>query len=281
KSLRGIRTSDVQSPVFTSVVEPTWNPFTYNDDDLYVGSGTEVESDMANFKAANVVPREYTWQQKKKFIRDARQYWWDDPYLYKEGSDGIMRRCASGAEAGNIMWHCHSSDYGGHHSNISKRNEMPQKGILEVEPFDCWGIDFMGPFPPSDNKLYILAYDNAAIYKEKTKRFHDKKLRPQEFEPGRQALMYNSRFKFTAGKLRSKWTGPLIITKVSPYGVVELFYPKTSSTFQARDVKHALNGRQPIIITKIQKYFIFRERNAEFDQVNITEENNSAAIVPR
>ncbi|MCH81108.1 putative protein NYNRIN-like [Trifolium medium] len=69
---------------------------------------------MANYKAANVVAREYTWQQKRKLFRDAKQYWWDDPY--KKGSDGIMRRCVSGTEAQNIMWHCHSSDYGGHHS---------------------------------------------------------------------------------------------------------------------------------------------------------------------
>jgi hypothetical protein len=33
---------------------------------------------------------------------------------------------------------------------------MPKRGIIEIEPFDCWGIDFMGPFPVSDNKLYIL-----------------------------------------------------------------------------------------------------------------------------
>ena len=28
--------------------------------------------------------------------------------------------------------------------------------ILEVELFDLWGLDFMGPFPPSYNNLYIL-----------------------------------------------------------------------------------------------------------------------------
>ncbi|KAG7610777.1 Ribonuclease H-like superfamily [Arabidopsis suecica] len=39
---------------------------------------------------------------------------------------------------------------------ISKRNEMPHKFILEVEVFDCWGIDFMGPFPSSNKNLYIL-----------------------------------------------------------------------------------------------------------------------------
>ncbi|KAI5414878.1 hypothetical protein KIW84_040365 [Lathyrus oleraceus] len=33
---------------------------------------------------------------------------------------------------------------------------MSQKGMLEVELFDVWGIDFMGPFPPSFGKNYIL-----------------------------------------------------------------------------------------------------------------------------
>ena len=40
--------------------------------------------------------------------------------------------------------------------NISKRNEMPLNNIQEVEIFDVWGIDFMGPFPHSFGKLYIL-----------------------------------------------------------------------------------------------------------------------------
>ena len=40
--------------------------------------------------------------------------------------------------------------------NISKRDEMPMRPILEVEIFELWGIDFMGPFPPSDGKEYIL-----------------------------------------------------------------------------------------------------------------------------
>ena len=40
--------------------------------------------------------------------------------------------------------------------NISRRDEMPQKGILEVEVFDVWGIDFMGPFPSYFENHYIL-----------------------------------------------------------------------------------------------------------------------------
>ncbi|GAU50770.1 hypothetical protein TSUD_410670 [Trifolium subterraneum] len=40
--------------------------------------------------------------------------------------------------------------------NLSKRDEMPLNSMLEVEPFDCWGIDFMGPFPSSKLNLHIL-----------------------------------------------------------------------------------------------------------------------------
>ena len=40
--------------------------------------------------------------------------------------------------------------------NISKRHEMPLHGILVVQLFDVWGIDFMGPFPSYFGNIYIL-----------------------------------------------------------------------------------------------------------------------------
>ncbi|KAA0067377.1 putative mitochondrial protein [Cucumis melo var. makuwa] len=33
---------------------------------------------------------------------------------------------------------------------------MSQKPILELEPFDVWGIDFTGPFSHSGGHIYIL-----------------------------------------------------------------------------------------------------------------------------
>jgi len=40
---------------------------------------------------------------------------WDDPYLFKVRTDGLIKRCVAGGEANSIMWHCDSSAYGGHH----------------------------------------------------------------------------------------------------------------------------------------------------------------------
>ena len=66
------------------------------------------------------------------------------------------------------------------------------------------------------------AYENAKIYKEKTKVWHDKGLNRKEFEPGQQVLLFNSRLKLFPGKLKSRWSGPYTVIKVFPYGAVEL-----------------------------------------------------------
>ena len=51
--------------------------------------------------------------------------------------------------------------------NISKRNQMSQNPMLEVKLFDVWGIDFMGPFPLSFGKNYILvAFDYVSKWVE-------------------------------------------------------------------------------------------------------------------
>ena len=51
--------------------------------------------------------------------------------------------------------------------NISRRNEMPLKGILVVQLFDVWGMDFIGPFPASFGNIYILlAVDHVSKWVE-------------------------------------------------------------------------------------------------------------------
>ena len=66
------------------------------------------------------------------------------------------------------------------------------------------------------------AYENSRLYKEKTKRWHNTNTRKKEFNCGRQVLLFNSRHKLFPIKLKSRWSGPFTVTKVYPYGVVEL-----------------------------------------------------------
>ena len=68
------------------------------------------------------------------------------------------------------------------------------------------------------------AYENALIYKEKTKAWHDKHIVRKEFEPSQQVLLFNSRLKHFLGKLKSRWLGPFTITHIFPYGGVEIMH---------------------------------------------------------
>ena len=71
-------------------------------------------------------------------------------------------------------------------------------------------------------ELRLQAYENAKIYKEKSKKWHDRNLLPKEIKFGDQVLLYNSRMKLFPEKLRSKWSGPFEVRKVYPHGAVDI-----------------------------------------------------------
>ncbi|GKE12699.1 reverse transcriptase domain-containing protein [Tanacetum coccineum] len=72
------------------------------------------------------------------------------------------------------------------------------------------------------NELRDHAYENSLIYKEKTKRLHDSKIKNRVFNVGDRVLLFNSRLKILSCKLKTLWSGPFMITQVFPYGTIEL-----------------------------------------------------------
>ncbi|KAL3609128.1 hypothetical protein D5086_000148 [Populus alba] len=97
-------------------------------------------ANIVNFLVSGQLPAHWSTQDKRKFLNEVKNFYWDDPYLFKYCPDQIFRRCIPDNELGSI----------------SKRHMMPLNPILVIEIFDCWGIDFMGPFPPSFGFVYIL-----------------------------------------------------------------------------------------------------------------------------
>ncbi|GJR53315.1 reverse transcriptase domain-containing protein [Tanacetum coccineum] len=78
-------------------------------------SSTPWFADIANYHAGNFIVKEMSSQQKKKFYKDVRHYFWDDPFLFRVGADQVIRRCVYGQEAVDILTACHNGPTEGHH----------------------------------------------------------------------------------------------------------------------------------------------------------------------
>ncbi|GJU60889.1 reverse transcriptase domain-containing protein [Tanacetum coccineum] len=79
------------------------------------------------------------------------------------------------------------------------------------------------------SELRDQAYENSLIYKEKTKKLHDSKIKNRIFNVGDQVLLFNSRLKIFSRKLKSRWSGPFTITEVYPYGTAKLSHADGSN----------------------------------------------------
>jgi hypothetical protein len=129
---------------------------------------------------------------QRRIISESRKYFWDSPYLLNLGNDGVMRRCVPREERQEILRKCHSAEYFGYYShfrtqaklwssgfywlemhedtkryvascpecqrtgNISQRNSLPLKYNVQIDLFNVWTIDFMGPFKNLHGFEHIL-----------------------------------------------------------------------------------------------------------------------------
>nr|GEX20638.1 reverse transcriptase domain-containing protein [Tanacetum cinerariifolium] len=133
-------------------------------------------TNFANYHVGNFIVKGMTSQQKNKFFKDVKHYFWDDPFLFKICADQVIRRCMHGKEPLDILKACHNGPTGGHHGanltakkifdagffwptiykdayefvkncgscqrqgKISQHDEMPQNSIQIYEIFDVWAL---------------------------------------------------------------------------------------------------------------------------------------------
>ncbi|KAK8685286.1 hypothetical protein V6N13_041291 [Hibiscus sabdariffa] len=71
-------------------------------------------ADFVNYIVSGIIPHQLNHQGKKRFKYNAKDYFWDQPYLFKQYADQIIRRCIPEEEQQQILEQCHSAPYGGH-----------------------------------------------------------------------------------------------------------------------------------------------------------------------
>ncbi|GKA13660.1 reverse transcriptase domain-containing protein [Tanacetum coccineum] len=99
------------------------------------------------------------------------------------------------------------------------------------------------------NELRDQAYENSLIYKERTKKLHDSKIKNRIFNVGDQVLLFNSRLKIFSGKLKTRWSDPFTITQVFPYGTAKLSHSDESNfKVNCHRLKHYFGGDTPTIV---------------------------------
>nr|GEU46631.1 reverse transcriptase domain-containing protein [Tanacetum cinerariifolium] len=374
-------------------------------------------ADFANYHAGNFIVKGISSQQKNKFFKDVKHYFWDDPFLFKICGDQVIWRCVHDKEALDILEACHNGPTEGHHGanliakkvfdfgffwptiyknahefvknydsalilwarsrlhegtnifswpliiyqNGLKRKRSPQmtpesfanssnlsspdlvmrkyevthrlstayhpqtsgqvkvsnrglKRILErtigqnraswsdkledllwaiytayKTPIGCtpyklmygkachlpmelehksyWALKQTNfDLTVTDdhrkiqlnelNELCDQAYENSLIYKEKTKRIHDSKIKNRVFNVGDRVLLFNLRLKIYSGKLKTHWSGPFTIAKVFPNGTVELSQADGPNfKVNGHRIKHNFGGDVPqLLVPDLQTF---------------------------
>nr|GEY78683.1 reverse transcriptase domain-containing protein [Tanacetum cinerariifolium] len=176
-------------------------------------------ADFANYHAGKFIIKGMSTQQKNKFFKDVKYYFWDDPYLFKTCADQVIWRCVAGQETVDILTDCHSGPTEGHYdANYTAK------------------------------KVFDSGFYWPTIYKDafEAKKLHDSKIKNRIFNVGDQVLLFNSLLKIFSGKLKTRWSGLFTITKVYPYGTAKLSHADGSNyKVNCYRLKHYYGGDVP------------------------------------
>ncbi|GJV40393.1 reverse transcriptase domain-containing protein [Tanacetum coccineum] len=193
-------------------------------------------------------------QEKNKFFKDVKHYFWDDPFLFKTCADQIIRRCVDGKEALEILEACHSGPTGGHYGANFTAKKVFDAGFFWPTIYKD-AFEFVKTCDACQKQGKISQRDEMPQIEEQRK-LHDSKIKNRIFNVGDQVLLFNSRLKIFSGKLKSRWSGPFTITEVYPYGTAKLSHTDGSNfKVNCHRLKHYYGGdTPPLIIPDLQTF---------------------------
>nr|GEW93213.1 reverse transcriptase domain-containing protein [Tanacetum cinerariifolium] len=246
-------------------------------------------TDFANYHAGNFIVKGMTSQQKNKFFKDVKHYFWDDPFLFKMCADQVIRQQVELSNRGlkrilertigenraswsdkldDALWAfrtAYKTPIGytpyklvyGKASHLLIELEHKAYWALKQVNFDLSVVGDHQKFQLNElNERRDHAYENSLIYKEKTKRTHDSKIKNRVFNVGDRVFHFNSRLKIFSGKLKTHWSGPFTITKVFPCGTVELSQANGPNfKVNGHRIKHYFGGDVPqLVVLDLQTF---------------------------
>lgn len=91
--------------------------------------------DITNNIIAKIIPKGLTWHQKNKFFPYTKSYFWDVPYLFKEGNDGILRICIPYENVESFLHHYHILEYRDHFRSTRTTSKILQSSFYRPNIF--------------------------------------------------------------------------------------------------------------------------------------------------
>nr|GEU51267.1 hypothetical protein [Tanacetum cinerariifolium] len=187
---------------------------------------------FANFHAGNFIDKEMSSQQKKKFFKDVKHYFWDDPYLFRISVDYLSKWVEAKAFPTNDA--CVVVKF---LKSLFSRFRTPRAIISDR------GTHFCNDKFDKVMSKYGVTHRLATAYHPQTS--------------GQvEVLLFNSRLKIFSRKLKTRWSGPFTITKVFPYETVELSQPDgLNFKVNGHRVKHYFGGEVPqLVVPDLQTF---------------------------
>ncbi|GJU74557.1 reverse transcriptase domain-containing protein [Tanacetum coccineum] len=211
--------------------------------------------DIANYLVGNVLVKGMSSQKKKKFYKDVRHYFWDEPHLFRIYADQIIRRCVDGQEAMDILQACHNRLIGGHHGlNYTAKKVFYSDFLWPTIYRDAHDFVTHSKALPTNDAQVVVKFLKQLFLRFGTPRaiisdlgggfqsWFKKDIR----KDSRRASSKMGRLKIFLGKLKSHWSGPFTVAEVFPHGTVKLSQPDGPNfKVNGHRIKHYYGGEIP------------------------------------